>query len=141
MNNPTNPLNSNTLIARCHESLFAITQRTENLSYMILSTSDGYVISHTVPIDSQTDPKRLAAMAASFAGIGSGLAAETHLEGVEGNIIESKDGFLGCRLIKTDTLDAVLLGVFQQHATHGLALWTLKKASGEIKDIVKLFNS
>ncbi|MDP2507053.1 MULTISPECIES: roadblock/LC7 domain-containing protein [unclassified Oceanobacter] len=141
MNNPIDPLKSNTLMARCHESLLATTQQSDNLSYMILSTSDGYVISHTVPFDTTADPKRLAAMAASFAGIGSSLAAETQLEEVEGNIIESKNGFVGCHLIRTDTMDAVLLGVFNQHTTHGLALWMLKKASGDIREIMTIFSS
>lgn len=131
---------SPTLRAKVLECLRTFVGRTEGLNYMVLATSDGYVIAHSIPEESQIDPRRVAAMAASFSGISYGLASETGHSAVEGSLVESREGFLVCRLIRTDTLDTVLLGVFDKSSNHGLAFWTLNTASRDIADILKHYN-
>ncbi|MGB1092252.1 MAG: roadblock/LC7 domain-containing protein [Oceanobacter sp.] len=127
MNQLLNPV-SQTLESRAYQSIQAFTDKTDGLRYMTLSSSDGYVLAHSIPPGVQVDAKRLAAMASSFTGISQSLVNETLQNGVEGSIVV-------CRLIQSDQQELVLLGVFDASSNHGLALWALNHAARDIASL------
>lgn len=134
MNQLLNPV-SQTLESRAYQSIQAFTDKTDGLRYMTLSSSDGYVLAHSIPPGVQVDAKRLAAMASSFTGISQSLVNETLQNGVEGSIVETGNGFVVCRLIQSDQQELVLLGVFDASSNHGLALWALNHAARDIASL------
>lgn len=127
---------SRTLEARCRQDIAAFTAKTDGLRYMTLSTSDGYVMAHSIPEGIAIDARRLAAMAASFTGISQSLVNETLQNGVEGSIVETGNGFVVCRMIQSDQLELVLLGVFDATCNHGLALWALNHAARDVSSLI-----
>lgn len=116
------------------------TTHTSGLLYMTLSTSDGYLIAHTIPSNTSADARKIAAMAATFSGIGESLALETTKVGMESTIIETAQGFIASRIIQSSDMELVLLGVFDQSSNHGIAMWSLNRATKEISNLLKSYD-
>ncbi len=131
---------SPTLKLKCDAVLNKFFNQESPLSFLSLSTSDGYILAHSNPVNNQFSSRRISAMAASFAGISQELAKETSHSSMEGSIIECNTGFLVCRLVKTNGIEAVLLGVFNKDSNHGMALWTLKNVAKSISDLLEVYN-
>ena len=128
-----------TLKMKCDSVLNDFASSENYLSFLSLSTADGYSLSHSDPAQVELNFRRISAMASSFAGISKELARETHHPAMEGSIIECQTGFLVCRLLKTEHLDTVLLGVFNNESNHGIALWTLNNIAKSITDILNVY--
>ena len=128
-----------TLKLKCDAILNDLTRSETHLTFLSLSTSDGYTLSHSQPEYENFNSRRISAMASSFAGISLELAKETRHPSIEGSIIECANGFLVCRLLKSDNIDTVLLGVFNSDSNHGMALWTLNNIAKSISDLFNVY--
>lgn len=128
-----------TLKMKCDSVLDEFATTEDHLSFLSLSTSDGYPLSNSSPAHIELNFRRISAMASSFAGISRELAKETHHPELEGSIIECQSGFLVCRLLKTEHMEAVLLGVFNNESNHGIALWTLNNIAKSITDMLNVY--
>lgn len=138
--NPTdNPVFSPTLKVKCDALLNGYTDDDHHLEFLSLSTSDGYILAHSRSESGLLNCRRISAMSSSLSGISIELAKETRNTNMEGSIIECETGFLICRLVRTDGIDAVLLGVFSKESNHGMALWTLKNIARSISEFLTVY--
>ncbi|WP_221799241.1 roadblock/LC7 domain-containing protein [Oceanobacter mangrovi] len=140
MNNVATPLISNTLRAACLERIKEAQSGSGGIEFLLLATSDGYSICHTIPASQDIQPSRLAAMAASFSGISDGLAANANKQSANGSIIETGHGLLVCRQIKSSRHELVLLAAYDKSTNHGLALWSLNNAAKQIANVLEHYN-
>jgi predicted regulator of Ras-like GTPase activity (Roadblock/LC7/MglB family) len=102
----------------------------DGLEFMLLATSDGFLIASAGVEKSGSDREasRLATMAVSFSGLAHSLAAESDMGDVMGASVETEKGQMLAKMIFTKELDYVLLANFDKSVNGGIAHWTLQKA-------------
>lgn len=131
---------SSTLKAKLHDCLIAAHGKDSSVRYTVLTSSDGFVIAETLDKNSGLDAKRLSAMSASFAGISDSLGAECGMKGVKGGVVESDNGLIVCRSIRSESMETALLVVFDQSVNHGIAFWTLNSISKSVTEVLNAYD-
>ena len=117
--------------AEAIETILAIrVSDSDGLEFMLLATSDGFLIASAGVEKSGSDREasRLATMAVSFSGLAHSLAAESDMGDVMGASVETEKGQMLAKMIFTKELDYVLLANFDKSVNGGIAHWTLQKA-------------
>jgi predicted regulator of Ras-like GTPase activity (Roadblock/LC7/MglB family) len=116
--------------------LRSLSEEYEGLRFVVLATSDGFLVAHAGAEGQSTDmdPNRIATMAVSFTGLSYSLASECEIGEVKGASVESSEGLLLSRLLFTEETDFVLLTGFKRSVNHGIANWTLQKAYDAVFD-------
>jgi predicted regulator of Ras-like GTPase activity (Roadblock/LC7/MglB family) len=102
----------------------------EGLEFMLLATSDGFLIASSGVERSGSDREasRLATMAVSYSGLAHSLAAESDMGEVLGASIETEQGKMLAKMIFSKEQDYVLLACFDKTVNGGIAHWTVQKA-------------
>lgn len=140
MEEPIKKTVSATLKVKLSDCLVAAQAKDSSVRYTVLTSSDGIVIADTLDKNSGLDAKRLSAMSASFAGISDSLGTECGMKGVKGGIVESDNGLIVCRSIRSESMETALLVVFDQSVNHGIAFWTLNSISKSVTEILNAYD-
>jgi predicted regulator of Ras-like GTPase activity (Roadblock/LC7/MglB family) len=115
-------------------------QSNEGLDFILLATSDGFLIASAgvEKPGTEREASRLATMAVSYSGLAHSLAAESDMGDVSGASIITGNGQMLARMIFTQNLDYVLLTCFDKTVNSGIAHWTLQKSYDAILKALNL---